>query len=134
METIDAPIRIAKSRPGLGLGLFATAPLARGERIVEYTGTRVSASEADHLKTRYVLEVDDRWAIDGSPRHNIARYINHSCAPNCEGDLSDGRVFIRAMQNIAAGEELTLDYGDEYFEEFIRPIGCKCGKCSAVIG
>ena len=134
METIGARVRVGRSRPGLGLGLFAATVFVQGEYIVEYTGSRIPAEKADRMKSRYLLEMNDTWTIDGSVRTNIARYINHSCEPNCVGELSDGRVFIKAMRDITADEELTLDYGDEYFEEFIRPIGCKCSKCSAVIG
>ena len=133
METIGVRIEVRKSRSGLGRGLFATADLKRGEHVVEYTGKRISAAEADKLKTRYLLEVDDAVTIDGSSYANIARYINHSCEPNCEGELNAERVFIAPLRDIPEGEELTLDYGDEYFNEFIRPAGCKCQKCVAKV-
>ena len=64
-------------------------------------------------------------------RKNIARYINHSCKPNAESDVKPRkrRVFIRAIKNIEEGEEITYDYGAEYFKAYLKPIGCKCDAC-----
>ena len=122
---------VRKSGPGLGRGLFAVAPIRKGDFIVEYTGRRIPTSHADTLKTRYLFEVDEEWAVDGSSQENVARYMNHSCVPNCECDLQDKKVLILAIRDIRIGEELTFDYGDEYFDEFIRPTGCKCARCAA---
>jgi len=121
---------VRRSRPGLGHGLFAAAPIRKGEFILEYTGKRIATSYADTLKTRYLFEVNRSWTIDGSPRSNTARYINHSCTPNAECELDDGKVFIYATRDIMPGEEITMDYGKEYFDEFIRPEGCKCVRCA----
>jgi len=128
--SVVLPYTIHRSRPGLGRGLFATRDIPRGNFVAEYVGTHISTSYADTLKTRYLFEIDEEWTIDGSSRGNVARYVNHSCAPNCEGEIRDGRVFIYAARDIRLGEEITLDYGDEYFDEFIRPIGCKCARCA----
>jgi len=68
--------------------------------------------------------------IDGSARSNIARYINHSCKPNCEAEIVAGRVFLRALRRIEAGEELSYDYGKEYFDMYIKPYGCRCAACA----
>ena len=114
----------------MGRGLFAAIPIRKGDFLLEYTGRRIPTSYADTLKTRYLFELDEEWTIDGSRRTNIARYVNHSCAPNCEVQLRDGKILIFATRNIRQGEEFTFDYGDEYFEEFIRPSGCKCSFCS----
>jgi SET domain-containing protein len=103
-----------------------------GEFIVEYTGRHVTNEEADRMTTRYLFELNDHWAIDGSARSNTARYINHSCDPNCEAEVEDGRVLISAARDIVKGEELTYDYGEEYFDEFIRLKGCRCTKCQSV--
>lgn len=84
---------------------------------------------ADSRKTRYLFEIDRYWTIDGSARSNTARYINHACAPNCEARLQDGRVLISAARTIDRGEELTIDYGQEYFNEFIKTKGCTCDAC-----
>jgi SET domain-containing protein len=127
---LQAKFAVRKSCPGLGHGLFATAMLRRGDFVLEYSGRRIPTTFADTLKSRYLFEIDRRWTIDGSSRANIARYINHSCAPNCEGDVRDGRVLIYAGRDIKKGEELTINYGEEYFDEFIRPTGCKCESCT----
>lgn len=121
--------KIARAKPGKGFGLFALVPIRKGEFILEYTGTRITTAVADKLPTRYLFEIDEDWTIDGSPRSNTARYINHSCDPNCEADIVDGKILITAAKNILAGEELTFDYGEEYFDEFIKPFGCMCQSC-----
>lgn len=118
---------IKKSAAGMGQGLFATAPFKKGEFVIEYTGKKISTKEADELTTRYLFEIDKDWTIDGSPRSNIARYINHSCDPNCESDTVDGKIIITAIKDIQPGEELSFDYGEEYYNEFIKPKGCRCG-------
>jgi len=130
MKTTAAYL-IRRSGPGLGHGLFAARGIQRGEFIAEYTGRKIPTKVADTLSTRYLFEIDKEWTIDGSPRTNIARYINHSCDPNCEAEISDGRILIRALRYIQKGEEFSFDYGQEYFEEFIRPKGCRCVKCVA---
>lgn len=127
---LQAKYAVRKSRPGLGQGLFATSGISRGDFVLEYVGKRIPTSLADTLKSRYLFEIDRKWTVDGSVRSNIARYINHSCAPNCEAELREGRILIYAARQIAKGEELTIDYGEEYFDEFIRPVGCKCEACA----
>jgi SET domain-containing protein len=76
-----------------------------------------------------MFEIDSRWTIDGSSRSNIARYANHSCRPNAEADLVKGQLMLRAIKNIKPGDEITYDYGEEYFELFLKSLGCKCDKC-----
>jgi len=117
-------------RTSTGFGLFARRVFHKGEFVAEYTGRKISTKEADALNTRYLFEIDKDWTIDGSPRSNIARYMNHSCDPNCETDIVDGRIVVSALRDVQVGEELTFDYGEEYFDEFIKPIGCRCIKCS----
>ncbi|MEN9560942.1 MAG: hypothetical protein RIQ56_215 [Candidatus Parcubacteria bacterium] len=123
---------IRRSKPGKGLGLFARSGMEAGEFVIEYTGKKIPTTVADTLTTKYLFEIDEHWTIDGSDRTNIARYVNHSCMPNCEADVRDGRIFFHALRDIEAEEELTLDYGEEYFDEFIRPLGCKCDACENV--
>lgn len=130
MSDVKQMFRIART-PGRGLGLFARRPFKKDEFVAEYTGRKISTKEADALTTKYLFEIDDDWTIDGSPRSNIARYMNHSCDPNCESDVVDGKILITALRDIEPGEELTFDYGEEYFDEFIKPFGCKCSKCGA---
>ncbi|HKO59527.1 MAG TPA: SET domain-containing protein [Pyrinomonadaceae bacterium] len=117
-------------RTATGLGLFALEPIPKGKRIVEYTGPRISNEEVEKSNGKYFFGVNSKWSIDGSPRSNIARYINHSCRPNAEAIISKGRVWIWSRRNIKAGEEIAYDYGKEYFEGVIEPIGCRCAKCA----
>ena len=123
------PYRVARSRSGLGL--FATAAIEKGAFIVEYTGPRITNAESARREARgarYMFELDSRWTVDGSGRSNIARYANHSCRPNAESDIVKGKVILRAIRNIEPGDEITFDYGEEYFELFLKA-GCKCSKC-----
>jgi len=122
-------IRIKRS--SAGLGLFAVAPIKKGKTIIEYVGNRVPTSVGDTLDNRYIFNVSSRFDIDGSPRWNTARYINHSCRPNCDAINRRGRIFIVARKNILPGEELTYDYGKDYFQGFIEKFGCRCEKCFA---
>lgn len=116
-------------RSQAGLGLFVSAPVKKGKTIIEYIGERIPASEGDARDNRYIFNVSSRFDIDGSPRYNTARYINHSCRPNCEAINRRGRIFIVAKKNILAGEELAYHYGKDHFEGFIQPFGCRCEKC-----
>ena len=125
------PLKYRVRRTNTGLGLFALEPIARGKRIVEYTGPFIPNEEVDRRSGRYFFGVNTKWSIDGSPRSNIARYINHSCRPNAEAIISGRRVWIWSRRNIKPGEEITYDYGEEYFEDIIKPIGCKCEKCAS---
>jgi SET domain-containing protein len=124
------PYRVGRSRTGLGL--FATEPIKKGTFIVEYSGRRLNNAKAEAMEdknSKYLYEINSRWTIDGSSRKNIGRYANHSCRPNAESDRRNGKVFIRATKAIAPGDEITYDYGRDYFNFFIKPHGCKCVKC-----
>lgn len=119
---------IVQNRPPMGKGLFATRAFEKGDFIIEYTGEKIPTKVADAMKTRYLFELDEKWTIDGEEESNIARYINHACEPNAEADTHDGHILITATQTIKPGEEITIDYGEEYFDEFIKPEGCKCPR------
>ena len=121
------PFRVGRSRTGLGI--FATAPIKKGKFIVEYVGPLLSNEECETIENKYLFEVNARWTIDGSSRQNVARYINHSCRPNCEVEIWRGRIYVMAKRAIKSGEELFYDYGTEYFDAHIRPKGCVCSKC-----
>ena len=116
-----------------GLGLFATAPYKKGERIIEYTGERITEAEANERGGKYLFELNDQWSIDGKGRENTARYINHSCLPNAIPELTDDetQVFIYAKRAIKPGEEITYHYGKDYFTRVIKPLGCRCVKCES---
>ncbi len=127
----DKPYRIGRSKTGLGL--FATMPIKKGTKIIRYFGPMLDCRKEkdDAIENKYLFQINGRWTIDGSVRKNIARYINHSCRPNAESDVSARKrtVHIRAIKNIAPGEEINYDYGTEYFKEYLKPIGCKCAAC-----
>ncbi len=118
---------VRNARAGTGKGLFACIPIGKGEFIIEYTGEKILTTLADTLKTRYLFELDNTWTIDAEGEENTARYINHSCEPNADAETHDDRILISASRDIKPGEEITIDYGDEYFDEYIKPDGCKCG-------
>ncbi len=133
MKTVGVGVKVRPSRPEVGDGLFAVADITKGDFITEYTGKRIPTKIADTLKTRYLFELDEKWTIDGESFSNIARYINHSCEPNAEAEIHDDHVLIFATRDIKAREEITIDYGEEYFNEFIRPAGCKCTQCAQIL-
>jgi len=119
-------------RSATGLGLFATKLIKRSAYIATYRGRIVSAEEARQLEQRgakYMFELNRKWVIDGSPRWNVARYINHSCWPNAKPVVGDGRITFVALRVISPGEEITYNYGPEYFDYFAQNGGCRCAGC-----
>jgi uncharacterized protein len=94
--------RIGRSRAGLGL--FARVAIRKGQFILRYSGRKIRTDAADDLDTRYLFEINARWTIDV--------------------------IKIRAIKNIKAGDEITYHYGRNYFEAFIKPVGCKCRACA----
>lgn len=113
-------------------GVYTTDAIRKGAIVAEYTGPRLSNAEADaiyeHSPRTYLFGMTDgEHVIDGD---GIAAFINHSCNPNCEADEIKGRVVIRAIRNIAAGEELAYDY-NLYDGDLEDPALCFCGarKC-----
>ena len=120
--------------------MFALVPLARRTRLIEYCGERISHEQADRRYENdddaarshtFLFIVDDEVVIDATYGGNSARFINHSCNPNCEAVIEDGRVFIETVRRIEPGEELTYDYG-LYVEERYTPAlkklyACGCG-------
>jgi uncharacterized protein len=110
-------------------GVYTTAPIRKGELVAEYTGPRLTAEEADeiyddHPRTYLFGLTDGKHVIDGE---GVAAFINHSCDPNCEVDEVEGRVFITAIREIAAGEEITYDY-NLYDGDLDDLAPCLCGS------
>jgi hypothetical protein len=122
----DFELRVGRSKTGLGL--FAEGEIPKGACVIEYRGPEVPKEKEDSVNSLYLFEVHARKTIDGSPRWNTARYINHSCRPNCEPNIHKGRVFIHALRRIKPGEELNYDYGENYFKEYLKGV-CACPKC-----
>ena len=131
-----------------GRGAFAIRAIPKGARIAEYAGQRISNQEADARSDdarqrrhhTFLFAIDENITIDGARKGNDARFINHSCAPNCEAIEERGRIFIHARRNISAGAELSYDYAyvvdDEYDDDELRRIyACRCGttKCRGTL-
>lgn len=114
-----------------GLGLFAGVDIAKGDCIIEYIGEIITDAVANERGGRYLFQTSRNRHIDGTTRENTARYINHACKPNCEIEITKGRVFVYSKRKILKGEELFYDYGEEYFDEYIKPKGCLCATCLA---
>lgn len=125
---------VRAGRSSAGLGLFATQAFKKGERIIEYIGNRVPSGD-DGPNNLYIFSVSKKWDIDGSPRWNTARYANHSCRPNAEAVNDNNRIFLEAIKVIHPGDEVTYDYGKEYYEDIIvkEKGGCRCAKCRPAI-
>ena len=126
-STSRRPFRIGRAKTGLGL--FATKLIRRGSFIVRYTGRMLPNKIADELDTKYLFEVNARWTVDGSSRKNVARYVNHSCRPNAEADVKKRKILISAIKTIHPGDEITYNYGRDYFNAFIKDHGCRCAAC-----
>ncbi|MGH7141352.1 MAG: SET domain-containing protein [Minisyncoccia bacterium] len=125
------PFALAVKRSRAGLGLFAEEKIPKGACVIEYTGRPMTNAEAEASRSKYIFEVNKTLNIDGSSRTNRARYINHSCKPNCEIEIVHGRIFVMARRGIRAGEELSYDYDTDYFDYFIKPNGCRCVACAS---
>lgn len=126
------PNNLALKKSTSGLGLFTKEPLKKGDLVIEYTGEKITEEEANKRGGKYLFELNDNWTIDGKGRENIARYLNHSCKPNCypELDEKEEHIYIYAKRNIKADEELTYNYGKMYFDDLIKSVGCKCDSCT----
>ena len=122
----DFDLRIGRSKTGLGL--YTEAEIPKGACIIEYAGVEITKEQEEKSNSKYLFEIHSRKTIDGAPRWNTARYINHSCRPNCEPNIYKGRVYIHARRRIKPGEELNYDYGKNYFNQFLKGI-CACPKC-----
>ena len=129
-----------------GRGAFATRRIRKGERIIEYTGERITNAEADKRYDdermsrhhTYLFTLTQRTVVDGGAGGNEARLINHSCEPNCEAVIEDGRIWIDALRTIPEGEELTYDYKYERLgtdDEDDGKYPCRCGalRCRGTI-
>lgn len=144
-ETVP-PFSIRKS-PIQGLGAFATQPIPRGTRLIEYTGEILNSSQADErypdaLDERhhtYLFAIDDDVVIDAAVGGNDARFINHSCDPNCDAVIDDKRIWIETIRDIGPGEELAYDYAyilDERHTPAAKrrfPCACHSAICRGTI-
>lgn len=123
-------LRVKKS--SAGLGIYAGEPIKRQTKILEYVGYIITNEEADRKGGKYLFEIlKSKFTIDGTPRWNTARYFNHACKPNAEAVWYGNHVWICAKKNIKPGEEITYNYGKAYFDDYIKPYGCRCASCVA---
>jgi uncharacterized protein len=135
----DLPFELRTS-PIAGVGAFATRPIKKGARIIEYTGERISNAEADRRYDEermsnhhtFLFTLNRQTVVDAAVGGNEARFINHSCAPNCEAVIEDGRrIYIEAVQDIPVGDELVYDYQYERMDDHTAKdeqfYACQCG-------
>jgi SET domain-containing protein len=121
-----------------GRGIYARVEIPDGTRIIDYRGERISKSESTKRENQrlarlarggdgcvYIFTLNQRYDLDGRTRGNVAKFINHSCNPNCRAEIINGRVWIVARREIPAGAELSFDYGFSYREWRLHP--CRCG-------
>jgi len=125
-------------------GIFAAKDILDDTKIIEYVGEKVSKEEGDDRcdiseeeskkdnskGMFYVFELNDHYDIDGDVDWNTAKYINHSCDPNCEIDIEDDKIWVTALRDIKDGEELTYDYN--FDEEDFEKYPCKCGSKNCI--
>jgi len=126
-------MKVVKKRSAIhNFGLFAKEDIAPNSFIIEYKGELITPIEAEIRErlyapsgTSYLFEIAENKIIDGGRKGNIAKYINHSCDPNCKVKVKDDRIFIYAKRKILKGEELTIDYN---FSKNAMKEECKCGS------
>ena len=142
-KKIPKPKVVVRKSPVHGRGVFAVTAIVKGARILEYTGERMTHAKADRLygelhegsSHTMLFAANDKVVIDATKRGGPARWINHSCAPNCEANEEDGRVFIDAIRAIKPGQELAYDYNlvleERHTAKQKRDHPCYCGarKC-----
>jgi hypothetical protein len=137
------PRRIQVRRSSVhGKGVYALQDIAAGDRLIEYLGEIISWEEAQarhphdpaNPNHTFYFHIDESRVIDALYGGNSSRWINHACEPNCEADEQDGRIFIKALRDIAAGEELNYDYGliidERYTKKLKAEYPCWCGAAN----
>ena len=127
-------------------GIFAKKEITKNTKIIEYIGEKITKQEGDtrsearikkFLKSKthgsvYIFELNNKYDIDGSPLYNKARYINHSCDPNCEVKINKGRIWVCSIKHIAKDEELSYDYGYEFDKDDYKDHICNCGSNNCI--
>ena len=129
-ERLPSETELVAFRPSSihGFGGFARTDLPRGTRILEYVGEEITKSESlrqCEANNPYIFALNEDVDLDGNVAWNPARFINHSCAPNCDAQLQAGRIWLVAQRDIRAGEEITFNYGFDL--EDYREYPCHCG-------
>ncbi len=145
-SVVKSPLYEVRRSKIQGRGAFAIRPIRTGQKIDEYLGEPITHEEADRRYDdadgrhhTFLFILDDDTVLDARKHGSDARYINHSCDPNCETEIADGHIWIKAIKPIAPETELAYDYRfewqDEYEPEDIRYYACRCGtkKCRGTI-
>jgi len=115
-----------------GMGGFASRSIPAGTLIIEYVGERIDKQESlrrCEQNNPFVFNLDAQYDLDGGVDWNPARFLNHSCAPNCDAELRDGRIWIVARRDIAPGEEITFNYGFDLVDYKEHPCSCGAREC-----
>jgi SET domain-containing protein len=134
-DAVNIQVRVGPSRIA-GQGLFAAQDIKKGTRIIQYIGEKISSRErARRLAAgnAYIFRLTYRFAIDGQTLENTARYINHSCDPNCEVEKTSDTIWIVALRDIAAEEELSYNYGYDARNFQENPCNCGAQSCCGYI-
>jgi SET domain-containing protein len=134
-DAVQPGVRVGPSRIA-GHGLFAAEDIPPGTRIIAYRGEKISGQERVRRLAAgnvYIFHLNYRYAIDGQALENTARYINHSCDPNCVVDKDNGTLWIVAIRDIAAGEELSYNYGYDLTHYQDNPCNCGATNCCGYI-
>jgi uncharacterized protein len=138
-DATDSPPFEIRDSPIQGRGAFATHRIPAGTRLVEYAGERLTPARADARYPdepgarhhTFLFAIDDAVVIDAAVHGNDARWINHSCDPNCDAVIDDGRIWIESLRDISPGEELAYDYAftlaERHTPEAKRRYPCHCG-------
>ena len=127
-------------------GIFATENIPKRKKVIQYIGEKVTRKEGERRSEKrikkylnskvtgsvYIFELNSRYDIDGSPKYNKARYINHSCSPNCEVEIERGEIWIKSIRKIKKSEELSYDYGYEFDKDDYKDHICKCGSKNCI--
>jgi SET domain-containing protein len=134
-RTGDALVEFGSS-PIHGTGGFARVKISAGTRIIEYAGERISVAESlsrCEANNQFIFALGEQTHLDGDVPQNPARFLNHSCQPSCEAVLEDGRVWITALRDIHAGEEITFNYGYDLADYCEHPCNCGAENCVGFI-
>jgi SET domain-containing protein len=124
---------VFRTSPIHGVGGFARSDMAAGARLIEYVGERITKQESltrCERSNEYIFAIDDTHDLDGNVEWNPARFLNHSCEPNCEARFEHGHIWLVAIRDVRAGDELTFNYS--YDLEDYREHPCLCGAASCV--
>jgi SET domain-containing protein len=129
-----------------GTGIIADQNIKKNSKIIQYIGEKITKKEGDRRSSArlkkyltkknegsvYIFELNNKYDIDGSFKYNKARYINHSCEPNCEVDIIKNEIWIISIKQIKKGQELSYDYGFSFDEDDYTDHPCKCGSKNCI--